>query len=98
MILNTSFYPISIFHNISHSKVSFSYHQSHNTTLSLNKINLSFYAQKLQSAPVGEGSDNCYNIKKVFIFKILCYPCGFNSLGLNMGWNVCVYITYMSEK
>jgi hypothetical protein len=69
MILNTSFNPIIIFPTISHTKLSFSYHQSHNTTLSLNKTHPSFCVQKFQSVPVCVGSNNCYNSNKAFIFN-----------------------------
>jgi hypothetical protein len=83
MILNTSFNTIIIFPTISHIKISFSYHQIHNSNLSLNKTNLSFSVQQIQSVPVCVGSNYCYNSNKVFIFNIcMC---------------VCVDVRYLDE-
>jgi len=70
MNVNTSFYPINIFHKISHTKISFSYHQIHNTKIPLNKTNLSFYAQKFQSFSVYVDSNNCYNSKQSSFSKL----------------------------
>jgi hypothetical protein len=64
--------PINILPTISHIKISFSYHQSHNTALSLNKTNLSSSVPQFQSLPICVGSNNCNNSAKVFILTVVC--------------------------
>ena len=98
MFLNTSFYPIITFPKKPHTKILFSYHQYHNTKISLNETSLPLPAQKFESVPVCVGSNNCYNSKNVFIFKIVLYPFRCKLLGCSFGWNVCVYMEYMNEK
>ena len=98
MILNTSFYPISIFPIISNTVTTFSYHQSHNITLPLNKRNLTFSVQEFQSVPVCVGSNTCNDTNNASVFKIVFYPCRFKLLGWSFGWTVCVCMKYMNEK
>jgi len=98
MFRNTSFYPINIFPKISHNKISFFYHESHITTLPLNKTVLPFSVQEFQSVPVCVGSNNYNNTNKASIFKIVFYPWGCKLLGWNFGRTVCVYMKYKNEK
>ena len=69
MIMNTSFYPIMIFQTIPHNKILISHHQSHTTTLSINKTTMPFSVEEFQFVPVCVGSNNCNNSNKAFIFQ-----------------------------
>jgi len=80
MLLNTSFYSINILPTISNTKISFSYHQSHNTALTSYKTSLSFSEKEFQSLPVYVGSNNCNYNNKAFIFNSFLV-CGCKVLG-----------------
>ena len=67
----TSFYPVNILPKLPHNKISFFYHQSHTTTLSLNKTTLPFCVQEYQTVPVCVGSNNSNEVS-IFNSFLVC--------------------------